>query len=306
MPRLLLLAFVALGLASAAQAQSGPDTRRVVLTNGTILVGTIEDESADPIVVFTADGVEQRVPRSRIAEITPLLDGRFTRYDPANTRLFFSPTARSLGSGTKRFSAYYLFPSMAFGVSDRVDLSAGATVPLISSEGAAIGVNGNLKVTVVERDGFAAAVGGSLSLPLSTEAAPPGAFGTIYALGTFGGETSSVTVGAYGAFLTSFEDSADSELADGTALLLGYERQLSDRFKFITENYLVLAFVDDTVFDGSGNSTTETSVETGFGTLTGVRFFGDKLAADLAVALGAVDGQFSTVPIPYLGLSYTF
>ena len=306
MTRSLLLALVALLLVPAALAQSNAETRRVVLVNGTVLVGTVADETADPVVVVTADGVEQRVPRAQVAEITPLLDGRFTRYDPANTRLFFSPTARSLGAGSKRFSAYYLFPSMAFGVSDRVDLSAGATIPLISSDGLAIGVNGNLKVTVVEREGFAAAIGGSLSLPLSTEASPPGAFGTIYALGTFGGEASSVTVGAYGAFLTSFEENTDSELADGTALLFGYERQLSDRFKFITENYLVLAFVDETVFVAPNDFKTRTSVETAFGTLTGVRFFGDKLAADLAVALGAVDGQFSTIPIPYLGLSYTF
>ena len=34
--------------------------------------------------------------------------------------------------------------------------------------------------------------------------------------------------------------------------------------------------------------------------------FGDKLAADIAVALGGADGEFATVPIPYLGLSYTF
>lgn len=302
----LLLPLVALLLAPAVLAQSG-EVRRVVLLDGTVLVGTIDDEAADPLVVRTRGGIEQRVPRAQVDEIGPLLDGRFTRYDPARTRLFFSPTARSLSAGQKRFSAYYLFPSLAVGVTDRVDLSAGATVPFVSSEGAAIGLNGNVKVTLVERDGFAAALGGSLSVPLSTEEAPPGAFGTVYALGTFGGEAGAVTVGAYGAFLTSFDDAVDSELADGTALLLGFERQLSDRFKFITENYLVLAFVDDIEFDyNTGERTVTSSTETAFGTLTGVRFFGDQLAADLAVALGAVDGSFSTIPVPYLGLSYTF
>ena len=298
MTRSLLLALVALALAPAALAQTSTDTRRVVLVNGTVLVGTVADEDADPVVILTADGVEQRVPRAQIAEITPLLDGRFTRYDPAGTRLFFSPTARSLGAGRKRFSAYYLFPSLAVGVTDRVDLSGGATIPLISTGGAAIGLNGNVKVTLVERDGFAAAIGGNLLLPLSTEASPPGAFGTVYALGTFGGEAGAVTVGAYGAFLTSFEDDVDSELADGTALLLGFERQISDRFKFISENYVVLVFSED--FQG------ERTTDFGFGTLTGVRFFGDQLAGDIAVALGAAEGEFSTIPIPYLGLSYTF
>lgn len=302
-----LVALLALAaLAPAASAQSN-DARRVVLVDGTVIVGVVVDESADPVVIRTANGVEQRVPRSQVVEITELLDGRFTRYDPARTRLFFSPTARSLGAGAKRFSAYYLFPSLAVGLSDRVDLSFGSTIPLVSSEGAFLGLNGNAKVTLIEQDGFAAALGGSVSIPLSTEDTPPGVFGTIYALTTIGGEAGAVTLGAYGFYVTSFEDGVDSELGDGAALLLGLERQLSDRFKFISENYVVLAFVEDDEFDPStGGSRTVNSTEALFGTLTGVRFFGDRLAADIAVALGAYEGEFSTIPIPYLGMSYTF
>lgn len=290
-----LLALVV--LASVAQAQSA-DVRRVVLVNGDVLVGVVVDETADPVVIRTEAGVEQRVPRAQVVEITPLLDGQFTRYDPARTRLFFSPTARSLGAGAKRFSAYYIFPSVAFGLTDRFDISIGSTIPLISSEIVALGLNGNAKLTVVQSDGFAAAVGGSVTVPISTEASPPGAIGTVYAVATIGGEASALTVGAYGLYLVSFEDDIDSDFANGTALLLGFDRQLSDRFKLVSENYAVLAFSEDF----SGRNETEVL----FGTLTGVRFFGDQLAADIAVALGAVDGSFSTVPIPYLGLSYTF
>ncbi len=298
MSRLALVCLFALvALASAAQAQS-EDVRRVVLVSGTVLIGTVADETADPVVILTADGVEQRVPQAQIVEITPLLDGKFTRYDPARTRLFFSPTARSLGAGAKRFSAYYIFPSVAFGVTDRFDVSVGSTIPLISSEIVALGLNGNAKLTVVESEGFAAAVGGSVTIPISTVAAPPGAIGTVYAVATIGGEAGAMTVGAYGLYLASFEDDIDSDFANGTALLLGFDRQLSDRFKLVSENYVVLAFGED--FSGRN----ETDVL--FGTLTGVRFFGDQLAADIAVALGASDGDFSTIPIPYLGLSYTF
>lgn len=290
MPRLALL--LALLAATAAQAQTD-DLRRVVLFNGTVLVGTVDDETADPVVIRTADGVEQRVARDRIVEITPLLDGRFTRYDPARTRLFFSPTARSLGSGVKRFSAYYIFPSVAFGVSDRLDVSLGSTIPFVSNEGAAIGLNGNAKLTIVENEGFAAALGGTLTVPLSTEGSPPLALGTVYAVATIGSEVNAVTVGAYGLYVASFDDAVDSDVADGTALLLGFERQISDRFKLVSENYAFVAFPGD-------------ETEVAFGTLTGVRFFGDQLAADIAVALGAYEGNFSTVPVPYLGMSYTF
>lgn len=290
----LLLPLVALLLTSAAvHAQSPDGVRRIVLLNGDVYVGTIADETADPVVVVTASGVEQRIPRAQIAEISPLLSGRFTRYDPARTRLFVSPTARSLGSGAKRFSAYYIFPSLAFGVSDRVDLSLGSTIPLVSSDGAFVALNGNVKATVFQDGGVAAAVGASATVPLASGASVPGAVGTVYALATFGSPARAVTVGVYGGYVLSFQDGDESDFANGTALLVGFESQISDRFKFVSENYAVLAFGED-----------DTGVL--LGTLTGIRFFGDQLAADVAVAIGAADGQFSTIPIPYLGLSYTF
>lgn len=288
MIRFLPLLLALLALAPVLEAQTG-ELRRVVLEDGTVLVGFVEDESADPLVLVTEAGIEQRVPLARVAEVTALLDGRFTRYDPARTRLFVSPTARSLGSGQRRFSAYYIFPSLAVGLTDRVDVSLGSTIPLVTSDGAGVVLNGNVKAALIESDGFAAAVGGSASVPVATEG-DTGVLGTFYAVATIGGEASAVTVGAYGFYQAGL--GFDSGVGDGTALLLGLERQISDRFKLVSENYAVLAFADDT--------------EVLFGTLSGVRFFGDRLAADVAVALGAVDGQFSTIPIPYLGLSYTF
>lgn len=304
MLRPILLAALAL-VSATASAQT---VQRVILDDGTVVVGEVVDPNADPIVVIGANGIEQRIPRARITEITDLLEGRFTRYDPARTRLFFSPTARSLDAGDKRFSAYYLFPSLAFGLSDRVDLSLGSTIPLVSNEIVFVGLNGNLKATVVETDGFAAAIGGSVAVPLSTEAEPPGVAGTIYAVGTIGNDASAVSLGAYGLYVVDLTDDVDSELADGVAALVGYERQISDRFKFISENYLFLAFTEEyTGFDpNTGEGIYEPATEVAFGTLTGVRFFGDRLAADIAVALGAADGGFSTIPIPYLGMSYTF
>ena len=286
-----LVALFVLASALPAVAQGTPP-KRVILVDGTVITGTVVDESADPVVVIGENGVEQRIPRARVAEITDLLQGRFTRYDPARTRLFFSPTARSLGSGVKRFSAYYLFPSLAVGIHDRVDLSAGATIPFVSSDSEAfILLNGNGKVTLTQSDGLATAVGGSVLVPLASGEDIPGIGGTFYGLVTIGSEASAVTLGAYGFYVTDFGDI--SEVGNGTALLVGLEKQLSDRFKLVSENYLFIAL--DEEVDG-----------TAYGSLTGVRFFGDKLAADIAVALGGADGEFATVPIPYLGLSYTF
>ncbi|MDT0633040.1 hypothetical protein RQM47_06120 [Rubrivirga sp. S365] len=291
MPRLLLLLLLVCTAASAsAQDRPAPPeaVQRVVLVDGTVLVGRVVEDSADAVVVVAANGVEQRVARDQVAEVTDLLGGRFTRYDPARTRLFFSPTARSLGSGARRFSAYYLFPSLAVGVGDRVDLSVGASIPLVVPGLAATVLNGNVKATLVQREGVAAAVGGSVLVPISTEGTP-GVGGTIYGVVTIGGEAGAVTLGAYGFYATDF---SDSEFGNGTAILIGLERQVSNNIKLVSENYVGLVF--------------EEGGAVGVGTLTGVRFFGDQLAADVAVAFGVAEGEFSSVPVPYLGLSYTF
>ena len=284
------VALLVLACTLPALAQGAPP-KRVILVDGTVITGTIVDESADPVVVIGANGVEQRIPRARVAEITDLLQGRFTRYDPARTRLFFSPTARSLGAGNKRFSAYYIFPSIAFGVTDNVDLSGGMTIPLITDSEAYALVNANAKVTLAESDGFAFALGGSALVPLASGEDIPGIGGTFYGIATLGNDGGAVTLGAYGFYITDFGDV--SEVGNGTALLVGLEKQISDRFKLLSENYLVIPLDGD-------------SGETLFGSLNGVRFFGDRLAADIAAAVGVIDGEFSTVPIPYLGLSYTF
>ena len=305
-PTLLLAGLlVVLALAPSTRAQGAPTLQRVVLTDGTVLIGFVQDETDDPIVVVAENGVEQRVARARVAEITDLFDGQFTRYDPARTRLFFSPTARSLGAGAKRFSAYYLLGTLAVGVTDRVDVSVGSTVPFVSSEGSFVGLNANAKATIVQSGQVAVALGTSASVPLATDAGTTGVLGTLYGVATVGSEATAVTLGAYGFYTLGFD--ADAELANGTALLVGLEKQISDRFKLVSENYAVLAFGEETVFDGrGGQDTTRRTTEALFGTLSGVRFFGDRLAADIAVALGAYEGSYSTVPIPYLGLSYTF
>lgn len=279
-PFLALLLF-----ANAVHAQDA-EIRRIVLTNGTVLVGTIEDESADPLVVVTREGIEQRVPRDRVREITGLISGRFTRLDPSRTRLFISPTGRALGRGNKRFSAYYIFPSLAVGVTDRVDVSVGGTVPLITSDGAGFALNLNAKGQVLPLENGGVALGTSALIPISTEDGIPGFLGTVYGVATFGSATTGVTLGITGAYITDLED---AEFGNGAAILVGVDHQISDSFKLISENLL---FVND---------------QENAGLLSlGVRIFGDRLAGDAAVALVAADGEFVTIPVPYLGVSYTF
>ena len=267
-------------------AQDAPATRRVVLTDGSVLIGTIVDEQADPLVVVSANGIEQRIARDRVAEITPLYAGRFTRLDPNRTRLFLAPTGRTLGRGSGRFSAYTIIPSVAYGVTDRIDLSAGMAIPAASSEGFATAINVNGKIQLLPiGDGGGLAIGTNAVIPISSEDFAPGVAGTFYAVATVGSETSAATFGAAGFYGTDFEDFA---VGEGAAFLFGYEHQLSSSVKFITEDYLLVSGQAAGLISG------------------GVRFFSDRLAADIAAVAAVGDGGFFISPIPYVGFAYNF
>lgn len=279
------LCLLALGAASSVSAQDGQ--QRVVLSDGSVIVGVVRDADADPVVVVGTNGVEQRIPRHRIVDITGLYAGRFTRLDPNNTRLFLTPNGRTLGRGSGRFSTYTIFPSVAYGLTDRIDVSVGAAIPAIDGNTVVTALNLNAKVQLAQiGQGGGLAIGGNAVVPISSEAdLVPGIAGTFYGVATLGSDTRAVTLGAGGFYGTNFED---AEIADGLGLVLGYEQQLSSSVKFISENLILVS-------DGSAGILT-----------AGVRFFGDKLAADVSAVAIAVDNEFVLVPIPYVGLAYNF
>lgn len=283
-----LLALLSLLLSvSAAQAQSDAELRRVVLVDGTVLVGTVDNESADPVVVRTRDGVEQRVPRARIAEITGLIDGRFERIDPTRTRTLLSPTGRTLGAGARRVGTlFYVVPNASVGLTDRVDVSGTALISFGGDAGAFLPILG-AKVGLVDTGSFAAAVGTQVAMPVSGDNA--GIVFTPYAAATLGDEIRSVTFGATG-FLGGAIGEGDLQAADGVVLQGSGEVQVSNRLKLLGE-VLVPAF--------SGEGTEGALV------LSGLRVFGEQFSIDVFgfVALG--DGSpYGFAPVA--NFSYTF
>lgn len=272
-------------LASAAHAQ---EARRVILTDGSVVVGTIEDENDDPLVLTLRNGIEQRIPQARIAEITDLIGGRYTRLDPNRSRLFITPTARSLGQGNGRVSTlFYIFPNLSYGVLDRVDVSAG-TFFAFGDDTAFLLLNGNVKAELLRTDNISVAVGGNAFLPLGedTEGAVGG---TVYGLATFGNEITAGTIGigtVYGGSLTN--DDIGVEFADAVAVTLGAEHQISDSFKLIAEAAVPVA-------DGIDGAVV----------FPGVRAFGDRFAIDLYGVVAIGDGD-ATGFAPIVNFSYNF
>ena len=298
----------ALLLAASASAQTPGDSpgalRRIVLVDGTVFVGTVADESADPVVILSTDGLERRVPRARVAEITDLIAGRFRRLDPTRSRLILTPTARTIGAGNARLSLLaYIVPNVAYGLTDRIDLSATGFLTFGSGSGV-LPVLG-FKGTVVDTPGLQAAVGASAVIPLGDDVG--GGFAvTPYGVVTVGSEVRSLTFAVGGAFGGDL-DSGDLEFADGFVVSAGGEVQVSNSVKLLAEAIVPL----------SGG-------EAAFLVLPGVRFFGDRFSIDVYGALGGVreerttfnpqtgqvtstGSEFQTVGFaPFLNASYRF
>ncbi|MEX1055965.1 MAG: hypothetical protein WED81_08030, partial [Rhodothermales bacterium] len=110
-----------------------------------------------------------------------------------------------------------------------------------------------------------------------------GAGGLFFGIVTYGESDKSITAGAGFGFL-------ESEFSTRPILLLAGEYQLSNSIKLISENYLVPGYGDAALLSG------------------GIRFFGDRLSADLALmTLPVLISDTDGFPfIPWLGFAYNF
>src|SRR5690606_28362713 len=181
-----------------ASAQDRADLRRVVLVNGDVYVGTVADEEADPVVVVTTDGIERQFRREQVALVAPLIRGRFYRTDSVKTRLFFSPTARTLGGGEFRGDLAYVFPSVTAGLSARVDLLGSGFVTF--GDGALATPLVGLKGQVYDGESAKVALGTSALFTFGGEIdGLNGGFVAVpYGVATLGDETRAVSFGVGG------------------------------------------------------------------------------------------------------------
>ena len=280
----LLFALVLLLLAPAVLAQTSTDTRRVVLANGTVLVGTVADETADPVVIVTTDGVEQRVPRAQVVEITPLIDGRFFRVDPTRTRLVISPTGRTLGRGRTRVGTLvYVVPNATVGLNDRFDVSGTAFVSFGGDDFAIAPVVGG-KFGLVDTGSFAAAVGTNVGFAFS--GGDGGVLVTPYAAVTLGSELRSVSASVTG--FAAGEFGGEFVTGDGALLAFGGEAQVNNGLKLLLDTFIPISEGDAVV-----------------ALLPGIRLFGDRYSVDVFGGIGFGDGGVGGFA-PFANFAFTF
>jgi len=248
--------------ALAAQARIAPpvDSTRIVsvrLTDGSQLTGRITAEDDTSLTLLTLAAARVTVPRRAIASWRPqagrMTAAGFRRADPNTSRLFFTPTARTLPRGHGYFGDYYLFfPVAAHGVTDHLMLSAGMSIiPGISSQ--LLYVAGKVRIAQMPQAAFA--VGGFWA---TVPDEPDASLGVGYAVTTIGSEDHAVTLLAGYPFTTA-------DVTREPLFVVGGESRVSDQAKLLGELWKLPG-------------------ESNVPALLGVRWFGDRLA----VGFGAV------------------
>lgn len=248
----------------------------LILRDGSRLYGDIERQDDVEVVFRTQAGVSVTARRAEILTLRQvtgqIVNGEFQRSDPNATRLFFAPTGRSLKKGQTYLGVYeFLMPFVQVGVTDR--FSVGGGTPLI------FGFDESErpfwitpKLQVFDSASTQIAVGAFHAF--NVDGAGGGGIG--YVVGTRSVGTGSVTLGggvAYG-----------SDGGRSGIVMVGGERQVRRNLKVMTENY---------IWKG------------GTGVVSaGVRFFGERLSADLALAVPV--GADGFVAFPVVNFVYVF
>jgi hypothetical protein len=240
------------------------------------MFGTVERENASEIVFRTHAGATLTVHRDDVASLKTVAGtvrgGEFLPPDPNTTRLFFAPTGRTLKRGQSYLGIYeFVAPFVQVGVTDRFSIGGGT--PLI------FGVEDwdrpfwiTPKLQVYDGHDTQVAIGILHAFDSDNDGG-----GIAYAVASRGTDVRSFTAGAGLAYSTDGGRAA--------VVMIGGEGRIARRVKAVTENYLWTG--------GRGLAT------------AGFRFFGERLSADLALAIpiGTDDGFYA---FPLINFVYTF
>ncbi len=249
---------------------------RINVRSGSKLIGNFELWNGTELTMSAEFG-EQNISLESIESVRNLSskyfkEGEFYERDPNNTRLFFSPTGRSLKAGQGYFADYELFfPGVAYGLTDRFAFGGGV-FPFSSGDFFLGWLTPKLGIIETEDKAFAVGV---LSLFI-TDGGETFNSGILYGVLTLGEPDRAITLGlGYGY--------VESELADKPVLMIGGERRIGKRTKIITENWIIPD--QDVLFS------------------LGLRWFGEKLAADFAI-IRTIDMEF--IGFPWLDIVVNF
>lgn len=250
------------------------ERKRIILTDGSQLLCTFSRAAADVLHVTTVSGIHVAVPVHLITSAHELDvsagESTFYRSDPHATRLFFGPTARQLRAGQGYFADYYIFfPTLAIGATDYFAMAGGMSLlPGLELTSQLFYFMPKLTFNVSPQVG----VGGGFMLMMFPEGEEN--ISLAYGIATFGKPERALTFGV--------GVPAGANALSSPVVLAGGEIQISGSAKLITENWIFSGEDMPVILSG------------------GVRFFGDRIAVDLALLTApeafAEGGEFPFLP----------
>ena len=269
---LFLFAVLCLVPAPSSAQTPPPDGRaelfELVLKDGSRIYGSIVSETDAEVVFKSQSGATVTARRQDIVSLKQVKGriekGVFLRTDLHRSRLFFAPTGRSLEKGQVSVGVFqFLAPFVQVGVTDRFSLGGGTPLIFgIDEEYRPFWITPKFKV--YDSPKTQVSVGLLQLFNLDNDNA-----GIAYGVGTFGDSDNAGTVGiGYG---------YDGSGGRTVIVMGGAEGRVRSNLKLITENYLWKN--GDGIISG------------------GVRFLGERLSADLALAVPIGIGDFFAFPV---------
>ena len=257
--------------------------QRLVLKDGSELIGTIEKEDSTMIFFKMMGNISLTIPLEQVQKREKLLGeiigGKYYPFDPNNSRLLLAPTAHPLDFGEGYFSVYQIFfPFITVGFTKYFAVGGGFSLfPAVENQVFYLAP----KIIPIQTEKFDLA--GGLVYTSITDINGGGSI--VYGVGTYGTQKTAVTLGLG---WLGWEFLGLELIKEQQIIMIGLETQFSQKnIKLISENWLI---------PNSGVNLIS----------FGVRFFGKRLAADFGLIhpLGAKIKGFPF--FPWIGFAYNF
>jgi len=267
--------------------EPGEALLEVRLADGSTLYGRVVSVAGDRVTLETPSGATVTLDRARVVSVRPargaVRDGRVWPEDRVGDRLFATPTGRTLAGGTGHAGFQeLLFPYVAYGIVDRLQVTAGTTLlPEILGQLWYVAP----KVGIVSTPGAQLSAGVIAFFVFDDELDADGGFGAAHASLTLGPPGRAVTLAAGFPFLHRGEPDG-LEFADKPVMLVGGELRLSPAVMLVTDN----AFVPG---------------ESGALLAGGMRIVGERLSADLGASMLLDQGDL-TCCVPVVNVQWAF
>ena len=296
--RIVIFFIVALLFSSVTHAQKDnslsiqPDSTRlykIELNDGSVYLGGILKEDIDVIAFKTLSGnkIEIRkvyIKNKELVEKGDFKNGVYWFRNPNPTRYLFGPSAFNLKAGEGYYqNTYLLLNSFNYGITDNISVGGGVELITLFSF-----PKGGPIFILTPKVGFEVApkfnVGGGvlyLSVPDFFSSNRTG-LGIAYGVATYGTENSNITGGIGWGFV-------EGDFSSTPVITISGIHRMSRKTALVSENWLI------------PNGNTYAGIYS-----YGIRFFGEKLAVDLAFLNNQEISSNLTLGIPYVDFVVKF